>query len=145
MTGTLTSLSTTKRPGKTSSSAMKKENKLGMKVVEVNGSNLESVAVRILFGGEEAKFTYEATQIDPQPVAGVRDKIKRDSKGRAVTSEELVKKYYTMNDKQRAYYQKWRESLIKAKPELRYSESRFPMAHKAMDAIKRGERPPPIR
>ena len=119
-----------------------KENEQGMQLVEVSGSYPEGVKVKVNFGGKETIFAYEASQISPQFKPGQMDNVKYDKEGRVRTSDQLVKKYLTMNKDQQRIYLKWKEEVqLKKRPELRYSKKRFPFAHQAMDAIKKGRSP----
>lgn len=128
-----------------------KENELGMRLVTVTGEDPESVAVTIAHGGSEHEFAYEDAVIRPNGLAssrgrqGTRDTVRRDREGRVVTSEELVKKWQSLSDDQRRAYDRWKDQLLKTRPDLRYSEKRFPIAHKALDAFKAGKTPPPSR
>jgi len=119
-----------------------KANEQGMQLVEVTGSNPESVKVKVNFGGKETVFAYEAMQISPQFKPGQRDNVKYDREGRVRTSDQLMKKYMAMSKDQQRIYLKWKEEVqLKARPDLRYSKKRFPFAHQAMDAIKKGRSP----
>lgn len=121
-------------------------NELGMKLVTVSAHRPETTKVTIAFAEEEVEFAYDEKSLDSSNfVPGRKDTIRRDKEGRIVTSEELIKKYYTMTKEQRSLYHKWRDQLLKARPELKYSEKRFPMAHKAIDAAKTGRAMPEIR
>ena len=118
------------------------ENELGMQVVEVAGKEAAGTVVKILFSGQEADFTYDDVQMDPGSRSGVRDKIRYDREGRVATSEELVKKFMSLTKEQQRTYLKWKEEVqLRIRPDLRYSKERFPHAHRALDAIKRGQRP----
>ena len=120
-------------------------NGLGMKLLTVNGSNPKNLVVKISFFGEEAEFTYQETQLAHQPPPRIKHTIRRDREGRPATTEELVKKYYTLTGDQRKAYHRWKDELLKAQPKLRYSEKRFPIAHKALDAFKSGKEPPRVK
>ena len=124
-----------------------KENDLGMRLATVSGSKPDDTAVKILYGGSEFEFTYEEAVIRPKTGTsqGSRDTVRRDREGRIITSEELVKKWQSLSEGQRRAYDKWKEQLLRARPDLRHSEKRFPIAHKALDAFKTGRTPPPIR
>ena len=108
-------------------------------------------AVAPLHAKSEHEFAYEPSAIRPKGqgasrgASGTRDTIQRDREGRVVTSKELVKKWQSLSDEQRRAYDRWKDQLLKARPELRYSEKRFPIAHQALDAFKTGRAPPPIR
>ena len=136
---------------KTTTVIGEEENELGMRLVMVSGENPESVAVMISHGGSDHEFAYEQAAIRPEGLAasrgtpGTRDTIRRDREGRVVTSEELVKKWQSLSDDQRRAYDRWKDQLLKARPDLRFSEKRFPLAHQALDAFKTGRKPPPFR
>lgn len=119
-----------------------KKNDLGIKLVEVTGSEPENVKVKVNYGGEEATFAYTGSKLMPKPVPGRTDQVQYDKEGRVRTSKELVKKFLSMSKDQQRIYLKWKEEVqLKARPDLRYSIKRFPFAHQAMEAIKKGQRP----
>jgi hypothetical protein len=119
-----------------------KENEQGMQLIEVVGSEPENIKVKVIYGGKETVFAYGSKQVSPQLEPGTMDRVRYDSKGRVTSSDQLVKKYLSMSKDQRRAYMKWKEEVqLKARPELRYSKERFPLAHRALDAIKNGKRP----
>lgn len=119
-----------------------KENELGIKLVEVTGSDPENVKVKVNFCGEEAIFAYTGNKLIPKPIPGRSDQVQYDKEGRVRTSTQLVKKFHTLSKEQQRIYLKWKEEVqLKARPDYRYSTKRFPFAHRAMDAIKKGQRP----
>jgi len=124
----------------------REQNELGMSLVEVSGTRPGDTGVTISFAGSEFEFSYETDSLDPAAsVPGRRDKVQLDKEGRPVTTEELMNKWRGLKDEQRKQYFKWKNELLKARPELRYSEKRFPIAHKALDALKAGRSLPPVR
>lgn len=122
------------------------KNDQGMSLVAVSGSTPKDMAVTISMGGGQFKFAYEAEQLQPKIVVpGMRDTIRRDREGRVVTSNELIEKWKLLTPEQRKAYEEWRQRLLQARPDLQYSEKRFPLAHQALDALKEGRQPPAIR
>ena len=121
-------------------------NELGMSLVEVSGTRPRDTGVTISYEGSEFEFSYEEGALDPAAsVPGRRDKVQRDKEGRPVTTAELMSKWRGLKDEQRKQYFKWKNDLLKARPELRFSEKRFPIAHKALDALKAGKALPSVR
>ncbi len=88
------------------------------------------------------KLSDADNKLIPKPVPGRSDQVQYDKEGRVRTSAELVKKLLSMSKDQQRIYLKWKEEVqLKARPDFRYSTKRFPFAHRAMDAIKKGQRP----
>ncbi|MEM7011600.1 MAG: hypothetical protein AAF585_08970 [Verrucomicrobiota bacterium] len=118
-------------------------NDLGLSLLSVDGSTPRDTVVKVAFGGSEIEFAYEESVVQPKiTIPGTRDKIRRDREGRVITSDELVKKWQNLSKEQRAAYDRWKDQLLRARPDLRYSEKRFPIAHQALDAFKAGRQPP---
>ena len=121
------------------------DNDIGMKLLGVDGnSNPRDVVVKISCYGEEVEFAYRESLLEKKSTLPSQT-VRRDREGRPVTTEELVKKYYSMTREQQKAYDRWKQAQLKVKPELRYSEKRFPIAHKALDAIMAGKALPPVR
>ena len=119
-------------------------NKLGMKLVGVErATDLSKVSVRLVVGGEEVDLSYDAGQLAPQ--GKPREKPRYDSKGRLEPPKSLVDKYRTMNSDQRRQYHIWRSAYVKKYPDQEYSEKRYAIGEKVVDAIKAGKGPPPVR
>jgi hypothetical protein len=122
------------------------KNELGMSLIDVSGSTPLDTAVTISMGGGQFKFAYEADLLRPEiAIPGTRDTIRKDRDGRIVTSDELMKKWHGLTQDQRKAYDGWKKKLLEARPELRHSEQRFPLAHRALDAFKAGRPPPSFR
>lgn len=120
-------------------------NEWGLRLVEVAGSaDLSGVAVRLAMSDEEFELKYEPERVAPAPKggSGKRPEVKFDSRGRAIPPQSLIDQYRSMTDSQRATYMKWREAFYQKHPDLENSEKRFPIAEKAIEAVKAGKEPP---
>ena len=111
-------------------------NRLGMTLVSVTNdpNDLKGVSVRVMVGGEGIDLSYDATQLTPKP-----PQVKYDRAGRSIPPQHLIDKFRSMTREQMGKYQTWRRELVKKHPEMDKSPKRFPIAEKAIDAIKSGK------
>lgn len=99
------------------------DNELGLALVEVvPASELEEVAAKISFAGDEAELKYALDEIFPQPGASGRDRGDRGRRGRRGPSPQDIERYKSLSEENQGKLREYIGHVMRNYPEMSRQE-----------------------